>query len=467
MNNYEFLNVVQQGQANRSDSAPAEANRTYPMLLDRVRTVIAEKHADDLAAVLGDASAESTLRTLILKYTTDFLSGEIFDSNNLVERIYQDMASFGILTPYLRDPAVEEVNINNYDHVEICYNSHTEFLLGDDAFPTPQDALDIVRRLVRMGGMLLDAQTPRVDSYIGDGTRISASIPPAIPKEISVIASIRKQTTALMPVEDYIASGAVSTDMMELITLLICNHVSIGVVGTTGSGKSTLQSILLNQYLLQNNDTNNRVFTIEDSRELRLAEFDAINQRPTRVVYTVTKNEPNPISMSDQVKSALRFHPQIIVPAEVRDGAAWEAVCAGQTGHTILTSFHAADTTSAYRRLASMCMMANVPLPYESILEECVQAWQIMILQSQHADNSRKMMQIFEATGVVDGKVVGNMLYEYQVQDFQYDANGNVVRVIGQHRHVGAISPKLYQHLFARGVQQEILDKYIAVPREV
>jgi Flp pilus assembly CpaF family ATPase len=50
--------------------------------------------------------------------------------------------------------------------------------------------------MVHMGGMILDAQTPRVDSYTGDGTRISAMIPPVVPQERGVIASIRRQKKA-------------------------------------------------------------------------------------------------------------------------------------------------------------------------------------------------------------------------------------------------------------------------------
>ncbi|MGC8001415.1 hypothetical protein, partial [Salmonella enterica] len=74
-------------------------------------------------------------------------------------------------------------NINGYQTVEIIRGSGTDFLYGEDAFQSPTAALDIIKRMVRMGGMLLDAQTPRIDSYIGSGTRISAIIPPLVPPE--------------------------------------------------------------------------------------------------------------------------------------------------------------------------------------------------------------------------------------------------------------------------------------------
>ena len=60
---------------------------------------------------------------------------------------------------------------------------------------------------------------------------------------------------------------------------------------------------------------------------------------------------PDAITMLDLIVSSLRFHPALIVPAEVRDAAAWEAANAGQTGHTILTAFHADSAFDAYGTL--------------------------------------------------------------------------------------------------------------------
>ena len=95
------------------------------------------------------------------------------------------------------------------------------------------------------------------------------------------------------------------------------------------------------------------------SRELNLISYDAENERPARVLYTVTKGEPNPITMLDLIVSSLRFHPALIVPAEVRDGAAYQAAIAGQTGHTVLTSFHADGAQDAYKRLVALCNTAG------------------------------------------------------------------------------------------------------------
>jgi len=455
---YEYLSILQ-ATADVSERTQENGGINYQELLENVRAVIAEKHSKELSSALGSADAAKALKTLILKYCVDVLAGKEFEQDRLVEKIYQDMAGLGVLTDYLYDPSVEEINVNGYNVIEIDYPDHIKYLYDQEAFPTPTAALDIIKRMVRMGGMILDAQTPRVDSYTGNGTRISAMIPPVVPQDRGVIASIRKQNRSEITRQELLNSGSASADMLDFLTLCLCNGISIGLAGGTGSGKTTDQAYLLNEYIRRNEDYNNRVFIIEDSRELNLIDFDKENDRPARVLYTVTKDPPNPITMLDLIVSSLRFHPSLIVPAEVRDAAAWEAANAGQTGHTILTAFHADGARDAYRRLVSMCHSAQTGLSDELLLEMCVGAWPIMVFKKQLKDNSRKYMEVFEATGAESGKLQGRMLYRFVISETERDGHGHVVKVHGSHQRVGTLSPKLFTRLRDNGVPETELKR--------
>ena len=455
---YEYLSILQ-ATADVSEQTQENGGINYQELLENVRAMIAEKHSKELSSALGSADAAKALKTLILKYCVDVLAGKEFEQDKLVEKIYQDMAGLGVLTDYLYDPNVEEINVNGYNVIEIDYPNHIKYLYNKEAFPTPTAALDIIKRMVRMGGMILDAQTPRVDSYTGNGTRISAMIPPVVPQDRGVIASIRKQNRNEITRQELLDSGSASADMLDFLTLCLCNGISIGLAGGTGSGKTTDQAYLLNEYIRRNEDYNNRVFIIEDSRELNLIDFDKENDRPARVLYTVTKDPPNPITMLDLIVSSLRFHPSLIVPAEVRDAAAWEAANAGQTGHTILTAFHADGARDAYRRLVSMCHSAQTGLSDELLLEMCVGAWPIMVFKKQLKDNSRKYMEVFEATGAESGKLQGRMLYRFVISETERDGHGHVVKVHGSHQRVGTLSPKLFTRLRDNGVPETELKR--------
>ena len=455
---HEFLSIIQAKSA--SDGAANVQSFDYASVLDSVRASIAANHAAELSAALDDEQAANDLKTLIMKYSTEFMTGNEYDRASLVERIYEDMAGLGILTKYLHDPTVEEININDYRTIEIIRPDGTEYLCDDEAFTSPEAELDIVKRMVRMGGMILDAQTPKVDSFIGSGTRISAVMPPITPPEQGVIVSIRKQNKNRITREQLIGSGTANADMLDFLTACLCYGVSIGTAGGTGSGKSTLMTYLLNSYIENNEDFNNRIYIIEDSRELNLLDYDEEHDRPARVLYTLTKPEPNPITMFDLIVSSLRFHPALIVPAEVRDGAAYQAAIAGQTGHTILTSFHADGAKDAYSRLVALCHMSGTTLPASLLLNMCIGAWPIIVFQKQLKDNSRRITEIFEATNAYEsGEIIGNTLFRFVTDSTERGDDGHITKIVGHHEKVSEISLNLFRRMLDNGAPLETLKR--------
>ena len=101
-----------------------------------------------------------------------------------------------------------------------------------------------------------------------------------------------------------------------------------------------------------------------------------------------TSEAPAKVNMFDLTKDALRYHPQLIVPAEVRDGAVYEAMSAGRTGHTILTSFHADSARDSYNRLVSLCHMAEIRQT-DGLMSECIKAWPIIVFASSSRTTRR------------------------------------------------------------------------------
>ncbi|MBR2896255.1 MAG: CpaF family protein [Oscillospiraceae bacterium] len=455
---YEFMSILQTRDSSDSENRTDSIN--YPSVLEHVRASVALHHATELAAALDNEESAVNLKELISRYIAEFLVGIEFNLDYLTNKVYEDMAGMGVLTKYLQDPTVEEININGYRTIEIITTEGTSYLLNENAFPSPEVAIALTKRMVRMGGMLLDAQTPRVDSYIGSGTRISAMIPPLIPKETGVAVSIRKQIKSQITREQLVKAKSVTNDMLDFILICVCYGISECLVGSTSSGKTTLLAYVIKEYILNNDDYNNRVYIVEDSRELNLVEYDEKHNRPARVIYTVTKKPPNPVTMHDLIITALRFDPKLIVPAEIREGdACFAAMSAAQTGHNTLTSAHAESAVDAYDRFVGLCRMYNGNIPTEQLFEMCIKAWPIMIFQKKLKDNTRKVMEIFEATGYKNGEVQGQMIYQFEVDWTERDVCGNILKVHGEHRKVGTISDKLYKKLRNNGAAFEVLDR--------
>ncbi len=373
--------------------------------------------------------------------------------SELADKIYNDMAGFGIIEQYLFDEEVEEININSYQNIIVQYPNRRIRL--KETFFDAEECTTIVKKMARSGGVILDGSKPLGDSYITKGIRMSGSIPPCISDDIGGIASIRKQKKAFITRKKLVDWGTAIEEQLDFFTLCINNGISIAVSGETGAGKTSDMA-----YILETVKNDTRIVSIEDTSELDLTKLNDDGIVINDVVQMYTKEEPNAISMNELLKLSLRLHPEVIVPAEMR-GAEANTVCeSGRTGHTILTSLHANSALTAYDRILTMIQMSDTTLSEERILTNIVEALPIMVQKRRLKDGSRKYTEIFEATGVENGKVVGNMLYKYKVTSLERDDTGLITKINGTHQKVGELSIKLAQKLFDNGVSVEIIKKY-------
>ncbi len=60
-------------------------------------------------------------------------------------------------------------------------------------------------------------------------------------------------------------------------------------------------------------------------------------------------------------------------------------------------------------------------------------------------------MEIFEATGIEEGRLKGQMLYRFVIRETERDGHGRIVKVHGSHQKVGSISPELFSRLRDNG----------------
>ena len=100
------------------------------------------------AVALSDPNKKDQLKKYIEKYIHDtgyVVPGLSFDE--LVKKLYTEMAEYSILTPYLGHPKIEEININGWDDIAITYTDG-RINKAKEHFYSPQHAIDIVKRLL-------------------------------------------------------------------------------------------------------------------------------------------------------------------------------------------------------------------------------------------------------------------------------------------------------------------------------
>ena len=458
----EFLYQV--NKANPQADSAFVLNIPYAEVLEKVRSTVSEHYATELARVVTDEAAREALRSIIQHIVTSqrLVDTESSGIGDMVDRLYEDMAGFSFLSAYLSDPVVQEININGALGVWVIDNNGKG--RSDQRFSCSNDCLNMVRKMIALGGVIVDGSKPLADSFISRGVRISGAISPCVDEDVQAVASIRKQQAERVTKELLVQTGTYSIEELYLLETLLTHGVSIGVCGGVGSGKTSDMSLLLKSI-----PDDKRIITIEDTRELDLLRYDSSGLMINDVVHFLTKEGAKPITMQMLTKFCLRFSPDYIVPAEMRGVEALDVANAGITGHVIASTLHADSAEAAYDRILAMCMPAT-HLSEERMLRIIVAAFPIMAYKEKLADGSRRMMEIYEATGIKmgpDGRTVvveGHYLYQYQVEGYERDETGKPIKVIGKHMQVGGISERLAAILRKKAVEQKTIDSFMLLP---
>lgn len=188
----------------------------YKDVVDKIRHIISKYHSAELIDVIYSPSAGDTLKNLIIRYINQnrMLVEGCSNISVLADKIYEDMAGFGILTKYLQDEEVEEVNINAWNCIEVIYPDKVEML--EETFVSPDDCMDKIKKMVWLGGSIIDGSNPKVDSFIGDGVRISAIIPPCVDSKTGGVAQYGRQKENVITRRLMIEYGSATADELEI-----------------------------------------------------------------------------------------------------------------------------------------------------------------------------------------------------------------------------------------------------------
>lgn len=428
--------------------------RDYKQVLEEVQ--------DYLSSTYPSAFDEDNDRqkAQIKLYITKFLEEKKIAVKNLateqlVDKLYFEMKEASFLTIYLESKDVEEINVNSWKDIKVNMADGRKITL-EERFNSPQHAFDVIRRLLRTSGAILDDESPMVRGHLRDNIRITAYAPPIIDAKIGVVASIRIINPQRLSKEDFVLKGTATSEMLDQLSLLIRYGVSICIGGSTGSGKTTTLS-----WLLETVPHNKRIFTIEvENREFNLIVEGAGGQVLTDVVHTVTRRSDDPNRVVDTEKLlefGLTTNPDVICVGEMKSSEAYAAQEAARTGHAVITTTHTNSCEAAYPRMRTLCKQ-KYDLNDKTLDEMVSEAFPIIVFQKQLEDSSRKIMEITECEILPSGERKLRTLWRYDVVENKV-VNGKI-EIIGRFERVETISEKMQKRLIQNGMPYAILEQY-------
>lgn len=435
----------------------ASGQQPYEEILADVQKFCTAHCASVLASQKADEAEQSLRQAIMQRIREKHYALEELDTGHLANRLYEDMAGYSFLRKWIEQEGIEEVNVNAWNDIEVIYQSGRSVKIPEK-FTSPQQAIDVVRRMLSSCGMIIDDAMPSVLGHLDKNIRISADKTPLVDPEVGINVSIRVINQQTVSREKLLQSGSATQEMLDFLTSCVRYGVSVCIAGATGSGKTTLMA-----WLLSTVPDHYRLITIEDgSREFNLVKRDADGNIQNSVVHLLTRPSENPVMNIDQdflLERVLRKHPNIIGVGEIRAAAEAMSVAeASRTGHTCVTTVHANSAAASYRRMMTLAKR-QIAIADDMLMQIMVEAFPVVVYTRQMEDGSRKILEVIEGEGYEDGHLQYRRLYGYDIQENRREEAGTLF-ILGSHWKGEPISRTLRRRLLEGGIPKEELKKF-------
>jgi flagellar protein FlaI len=269
--------------------------------------------------------------------------------------LIRDKIDMGVLKPFLSDPYIEDISC---DGIGPIFIEHKIFkgLKSVIEFKISSELDEFVVKMAERIKRPITYRNPVIDATLLDGSRINIVYGTAISRHGSNF-TIRKVNEVPLSILNIVESNGI--DYMAAAYLWICVEygMSLFVSGETASGKTTLLNAITTFI-----PPENKIVTIEDTPELNVPHRNWIRE----VALAKGKGEgggaSGEVSMFDLLKAALRQRPNQILVGEIRGVEGAVAFGAMQTGHPVMSTFHAASVEKLIQRLCGDPI--NIPKTY-------------------------------------------------------------------------------------------------------
>lgn len=314
------------------------------------------------------------------------------DADAVVGELVARVAGFGPLQPFLDDPSVEEVWINDPSRVFVARNGRHELT---NLVLTAATVRELVERMLKSSGRRIDTSQPFVDAMLPEGHRLHVVLE-GISRGFSAV-NIRKFRLQAVQLGQLVELGSLTPSAAAFLEACVRAGLNILVAGGTQAGKTTMLNCLA--AAIPGGD---RVVSAEEVFELRFPHPDWVPMQTRQAGLEGTGE----VVLRDLVKEALRMRPSRVIVGEVRAEECLDLLLALNAGLPGMCTLHANSAREALVKMCTLPLLAGENISARFVVPTVAASVDIVVHLGIDTTGVRRTNEVVAVPGRVEGDTI-------------------------------------------------------------
>ncbi|PNX45859.1 MAG: hypothetical protein BV459_07585 [Thermoplasmata archaeon M11B2D] len=378
------------------------------------------------------------------------------EKKNIEYDITKNIIGGGPLEPFMRDPYLEDIHIITGENVHLIHKIFE--MIKTNIFIDKAWANTFSQEFSEKIGSPVSEGQPIADGTLPDGSRVNI----IHSKDVSLTGptmTIRKFSETPISVTQLINWGTFDCGVAAYLWLCLQYGRSLFVCGETASGKTTTANAII-PFI----PPEKKIFSVENTPEVQVPH--AVWQQ---LLTKSTGPKEGHIELEDLLRAGLRSRPDYIIPGETRGIEGRVVFQAMQTGHPVITTFHAGSVTKVIQRFTGHPI--NIPKSFMDNLDVVL----IQMAVERKGKRIRRVLSVDEVEGYnkeVDG-IMSRKAFEWNAVDdtHAFKANRNSYTLESRIAKMAGLTDPMQiydefdrrKHILERMLEEKIFDYYEVV----
>ena len=322
------------------------------------------------------------------------------DVDSVVGELVARVSGFGPLQPFLDDPAVEEIWINDPSRVFIARHGRHELT---NLMLTPAQVQELTERMLKSSGRRIDLSRPFVDAMLPEGHRLHVVLE-GISRGFSAV-NIRKFVLRAASLGGLVELGSITPQAAAFLEASVRAGLNILVAGGTQAGKTTLLNCLAAAI-----PGGERVVSVEEVFELRFPHPDWVPMQTRQSGLEGTGE----ITLRDLVKESLRMRPSRLIVGEVRAEECMDLLLALNAGLPGMCTLHANSAREALVKMCTLPLLAGENISARFVVPTVAASVDLVVHLGLDPRGGRRVQEIVAVPGRVEADIIETeTIFEY------------------------------------------------------